>query len=213
MPPFTISANATSIHADPALYRSMFEQQSSLLFDRTFDPELLTKLLIRAAAAPYIADYVDHIGQREIEAPQRVGASMSLLLGRFALLDWLEVATGLKPLRATMGRLAQTRANGSDALSWHSDMESDHRKLGLVVNLSDQPFTGGAFEMRRKGASSPFHSVTYDQPGSIMVFAVNDEIEHRVTLVTAGGPRRVYAGWAVSQPEYPDDPLARQQLV
>ncbi len=213
MPPFTISNNVTSIHADPAHYRATFEHQSSLLFNDAFEPGLLAKLLIRAAAAPYIENYVDHIGWREIEAPQRVGASLSLLLGRLALLDWLEMATGLTPLRATMGRLVQTRANGSDGLFWHSDMEDDNRKLGLVVNLSDQPFTGGAFEMRRKGASAPFHCVTYDQPGSIMVFAVNDAIEHRVTLVTAGGPRRVYAGWAVSQPEHSSDPLARPQLV
>lgn len=209
MPPFTISANKTSIHADPAQYRARFEKQSSLLFDGVFEPELLAKLVARASAAPYVEDFIERVGTREIEAPQRVGATVSLLLGRIDLLDWLETATGLTPLRATVGRLAQTRANRRDALDWHDDMVGDHRKLGLVVNMSDQGFTGGAFEMRRKGEALPFHCFKHEQPGSIMVFAVNPEIEHRVTLVTTGGPRRVYAGWVLTQPEYSGDPLAR----
>jgi hypothetical protein len=66
--------------------------------------------------------------------------------------------------------------------------------------------------MRRKGEAMPFHSVKYDQSGSIMVFAVNAEIEHRVTLLSSGGPRRVYAGWVLTHPEHPHDPFARKSF-
>lgn len=210
MPPFTIAANKTSIDADPMRYRAAFEAQSSLLFDGVFNPDLLAKLVASAATASYVENIVPDIGTREIEAPQKVGATISLLLGRFDLLDWLERATGVSPLQANMGRLVQTRANGSDALHWHDDMDQGQRKLGLVLNLSNHPFTGGEFQMRRKGEVSPFHCVKHSQPGSIMVFAVNNKIEHRVTLVEAGGPRRVYAGWILSKPEHADDPLARR---
>ena len=199
----------TSIHDDPADYRAQFDAKSSLLFDNVFEPEFLARLVSSAATAPFVENMVEHIGLREMEERQRVGATISLVLGRFDFLEWLEKATGISPLRATMGRLVQTRANGQDALGWHDDMDTDYRQLGIVINLSDQPFTGGVFEMRRKGEALPFHSVKHDKPGSIMVFAVNPGIEHRVTLVTEGGPRRVYAGWAASRPEHSGDPLAR----
>jgi hypothetical protein len=210
MSPFTIKASETLIHADPALLRTQFEERSSLLFPEAFEPGLLDKLMTRAVAAPFVEDIVKQIGSREIEQPQRVGASISLLLGRFDLLEWLERATGMSPLRAAAGRLVQTRANGSDALDWHDDTIDDRRRLGVVVNLSDQPFTGGAFEMRRKGSPLPFHTVQHDRPGAMMVFAVDSRIEHRVMPVVSGGPRRVYAGWAMTEPEHPGGLVARR---
>jgi hypothetical protein len=209
MSPFTIAASETLIHADAALLRAQFEERSSLLFSEAFEPGLLDKLMTRAAAAPFVEDIVKRIGTREIEQPQRVGASISLLLGRLDLLEWLERATGLTPLRAVAGRLAQTRTNGCHELVWHDDMSDDRRRLGVVVNLSDQPFTGGEFEMRRKGSPLPFHMVKHDRPGAMMVFAVDPRIEHRVTPVVSGGPRRVYAGWAMTEPEHPGGLVAR----
>ncbi len=209
MPPLSITAATTSILGDPAPYRTLFDVQSSLRLDGVFAPDLLAKLVSTAAAAPFIEDHVAKIGLREIEAQQRVGASINLILGRHGWLDWLEQATGQAPLRATTGRLVQTRANGTDGLTWHNDMDQPQRMLGLVLNLSDQPFEGGLFEMRRTGQDRPFHTVQHDRPGSILVFAVNREIEHRVTPVTAGGPRRVFAGWVMARPEHAGDPLAR----
>lgn len=212
MKPFTIGAQNTMINADPALYRKAFEQHSHLQFNGIFEPDLLEKLLQLSKNATFVEDVVNGIGIREIEAPQRVGAAISLMLGRFDWLEWIEAATGITPLSATMGRIVQNRANGRDSLVWHDDMVNDHRKLGLVVNLSDKPFGGGDFEMRRKGEMAAFHRSKYSQAGEMMVFAVNRTIEHRVNPVTEGGPRRVYAGWALSEPEHAGDPLVRRPM-
>jgi hypothetical protein len=211
MPPFQIAAAETRIQADPALFRARFAADAALRFDGVIAPDLLERLLASAAAADFVENPVLGLGQREIEAAQRVGASINLLLGRHAWLDWLEQATGLAPLRATAGRLVQTRANGTDGLTWHDDMDQQQRMLGLVVNLSGQSFDGGLFEMRHTGQNPPFHSVRHDRVGSILVFAVNPAIEHRVMPVTAGGPRRVFAGWVLALPEHADDPLARRK--
>ena len=210
VPAFQIAAAATSIHADPLQFRAQFAAESALRFDDMIAPDLLDRLMTSAAAASFVENPVEGLGLREIEAAQRVGASIGLILGRHAWLDWLEQATGLTPLRAVAGRLVQTRANGTDGLTWHDDMEQPHRQLGLVVNLSDRAFDGGMFEMRRTGIDPPFHMVKHDRPGSILVFAVKPELEHRVTPVTLGGPRRVFAGWVLTQPEFASDPLARR---
>lgn len=202
MPPFSIDTMTTTMEADPAQFRRAFERDSSLLFDAPFAPDMLHRLMTRAAGASFVDDYVENIGTREIEAPQRVGGMISLLLARPAFRQWLEQATGLAPLSAAAGRLVQTRANGGDALAWHDDTEGVNRMLGVVINLSDAPFSGGQFEMRHARTEQPFLSHRYERPGSMMLFAVRRGLEHRVAEVTSGGPRRVYAGWLLSEPEH-----------
>jgi len=202
MTPFTIDTMTTQLLADPADLRAAFERGNALLIDAPFAPALLRSLMARAANAHFVGDDVERIGTREIEAPQRVGGTISLLLARPAFREWLERATGLTPLRAVAGRLAQTRANGQDALAWHDDMDGNFRLLGVVINLSDTPFSGGQFEMRHFGNAQPFLSHRHEQPGAMMLFAVGPELQHRVAQVTSGGPRRVYAGWFLSQPEH-----------
>lgn len=209
MNPFSIDAMATTMMAEPAQFRQVFERESSLLFDEPFAPDMLDMLMTRAANASFIEDDVDHIGTREIEAPQRVGGMISLLLARQTFRQWVERATGQSPLRAVAGRLVQTRANGADALAWHDDTEGVDRMLGVVINLSDTPFSGGQFEMRRAGTEQPFLSHCYEHTGSMMLFAVRLGLEHRVAELMSGGPRRVYAGWFLSAPEHRHNPMGR----
>lgn len=200
-PPFLIDAMTTRIDGEPTDYRTAFENVPALLIEGALDGQLLQSLLDRAAAAPFADDYVEHIGPRQVEFPQRVGKVINLLLERPNLLEWFEAATGVSPLRAAAGRLVQTRANQQDELAWHDDSGDDRRRLGVVINLSKQAYDGGEFEMRYKVDDAPFLSFRHNQPGSIMLFAVRPDIEHRVTPLITGGPRRVYAGWLMSEAE------------
>jgi 2OG-Fe(II) oxygenase superfamily len=206
-PPFCLDAQQTEILAPAAAWRDVFAGPQALVLEGVIAPEFCTKLEHRAAATSFIDDDVPDIGTRRVESPQRVGAALSLLLARPALLRWLEEATGIGPLRATAGRLVETHANGRDALNWHSDMGTEGRMLGVVINLSDQPFVGGRFDMRVAGAAELHFSYQHDSPGSMLIFAVNNQLEHRVTPLISGGPRRVYAGWFLSRPEHGNDAL------
>ncbi len=200
--PFTIDTMATPLQAAPAQFRQTFGRDCSLVFEEPFSPGLLSMLMKRAANASFIDDDVEYIGKREIEAPQRVGGTISLLLARQAFLQWVAQATGRSPLRAVAGRLVQTRAGSPHALTWHNDLNGAKRMLGVVINLSDAPFTGGEFELRRVGSEQPFLAHRYERAGSMMIFAVGQGLEHRVTEVGSGGPRRVFAGWFLSEPEH-----------
>ena len=94
------------------------------------------------------------------------------------------------------------RASHNDALDWHDDLHDTSRRLAIIVNLSDRPFAGGQFQLRRKGESELLLRHNHPQAGSVLIVAVRPELEHRVTPVSDGGPRRIYAGWFLTQPEY-----------
>ena len=79
-----------------------------------------------------------------------------------------------------------------------------------MIDLADRRYQGGRFELRRKGESDPLLVFEHAAPGSLLIFAVRDDLEHRVTPVTGGGPRRVYSGWFLSQP---DDLTAQKIFV
>jgi hypothetical protein len=206
--PFVIGEMQTDILSPPDAWHADFVRQQALCLDGVLAPALCADLIRRAAAASFVDDDVRDIGTRMIEHPQRIGGALSLLLARAPLLHWLEQATGIQPLRAVAGRLAETRANTRDALTWHNDLDGRWRMLGVVINLSDQPFTGGRFDLRWQGTDATFLlSHQHVTPGSMVIFAVNQHLEHRVTPLLSGGPRRVYAGWFLSRPEHDDDAL------
>lgn len=201
MAPFTIAPLATTPNADPAEFRAGFAAAQALHLRDVFAPALLARIMANAASASFIDDFVERIGTREIEAPQRVGGVISMLLGRTALYDWLEAATGLGPIRSVSGRLVQTRANGADELAWHDDLGIPDRLLAVVIDLSDQAYSGGRFELRRLAQETPIFERDQGAAGTMTVFAVRRGLEHRVMPLTAGGPRRVYTGWFLSRPE------------
>lgn len=207
--PFLIGSQGVAIRSGPAPWRERFDRLPAIAIPAAFEPELCTRMVERAARARFVADGdIEQIGTRLVEAPQLIGRAISLLLHSADLLHWLEEVTGAGPLRAVAGRFAEMRASHHDALDWHDDLHDTTRRLAIIVNLSAQPFVGGQFQLRRKGETELLLRHDHPQAGSVLIVAVRPELEHRVTPVSQGGPRRIYAGWFLAQPEFPSGALA-----
>ena len=196
-----IDRHATVVTGQVDSLKADFAERACLVFDDVFEPTLLDWLMDKADGATFVDDDVRGLGTRAIESPQRVGSALSVMLERRNWLDWLEAVTGIAPLRAMAGRLTQHRANGTDQLDWHDDRTDPSRQLAVVINLSSNRFDGGLFEMRRVGEACPYFAFQHRKAGSLMVFAVRPDLQHRVRPVTSGGPRRTFAGWLLSEPE------------
>ena len=104
------------------------------------------------------------------------------------------------------------REDGGHYYPWHSD-DSDHRRIGLSVNLGDIPFEGGVLEMRRHDTEAVIARACNPRPGDAVMFRIAAELEHHVTPVTAGGPRVVLAGWFCREPDFWREVLASPQPV
>lgn len=193
--PLQVGARQTQIFEPPERYADLFRTQHAIACPALLDPELLALLLTRCRSGRFVDESVTRLGTREVEAPQRVGHALNVLLNRAPLLRWLETATGCASLDGVAGRVVQTRANDHDALDWHDDLNEPDRRLAITISLSDTPYRGGTFELRDAASEALCLSHDHARAGDALIFAVRPGLEHRVLPLRNGGPRRVYAGW------------------
>ena len=88
--------------------------------------------------------------------------------------------------------LRSTPAVGEE-LGWHDDLNEPDRRLAITVDLLGQPYSGGEFQLRR-GSDVTFRH-RHAEAGGAVLFAIGRDLSHRVTPVTSGAQRLVYAGW------------------
>lgn len=193
--PFCVEISGTTIIEDAAPYRQAFGTTPALLFEDVFSAPLLDRLMARAGTSGFTLRDNGHVGLREFADDGSIGAAFALMLDRPLLCSWLTKATGCPPMRGVVGSINQATPGTDNGLTWHDDLTNKGRMLGIVVNLSDSPYDGGIFEMRPKGSVEPLLTCHHVRRGSTLIFAVRPDLEHRVTPLTSGGPRRVYTGW------------------
>lgn len=177
--------------------REQFRQFRAISVHHMLDAAFLGTVLRLCETVPFDPGVSDGPGHTSIEAPpQRCGRILNLALSRPALLRWVEEVTGCGPLQRIEGRVMQMLCRPGDEFGWHDDNVSEQgRRVALVVNLGTAAYEGGEFELRRKGGRT-LVSMRHTEPGSALFFKVGPGLEHRVLPLTAGGPRRVFAGWA-----------------
>jgi hypothetical protein len=69
------------------------------------------------------------------------------------------------------------------------------RRIGMSINLTEDEFQGGAFELRRAAVDAAEWSIANTGPGDAILFRIDDNLRHRVTAVEGTVPRIAYAGW------------------
>jgi hypothetical protein len=194
-PLFRVGMAKTELLEQPETLREGFARDRALLCHEAIGPDMLGLTMRLIDQASFEPQEVEKLGDREVEAPERAGPALVLALRRSNLLEWLDRATGCGPLDAVMGRVVQARAGHGHRLSWHDDRQEPRRRLAVTINLGAEPYEGGLFEIRRKKTHEPVFAHRHTEAGTALIFDVARDIQHRVQPVTAGGPRRIFAGW------------------
>lgn len=201
--PFAIGAARTDIIADPGPWAERFREEHAIVCHDVFDPPLFRRLFAAAERTPFRADHIKGVGTREVEHPQRIGGTLALLLQRANLFRWLEQVTSRTGIAGFEGQLHQARAGSGDALDWHDDLHEPQRVLGVTIGFSDAAYAGGRFELRRVDDPADSRSFEHAEPGTMLIFALGPDLEHRLLPVSSGGPRRVFAGGFTRAPILP----------
>jgi hypothetical protein len=198
----SISATRTSItDSELAAAQIQFQQFRAVACQHLLAPELLATVQRLCDTGIFVSNSTQP-GHREVESPQRAGRILNLALNRPEFLLLLEQVTGCGRLVSIGGSVAQTHPRPGDELTWHDDLVEPHRRLALVIHLGSAAYEGGNFELRRKHGEKRGELLAqyrHTEPGSALFFAVDSALEHRVLPLSAGGPRRVFAGWAFAE--------------
>jgi hypothetical protein len=193
---FRLSADGVLLAGDPALNRAVREAFSTFngaVFLNVIEASLLDVFLRLARAAAFESVATDDWGLRGVDAADRIALPFCMALARPVLLRWLEAVTGCEPLATVEGLIA--RMAPGDILEWHRDARLGVRRLAVVIHLTEVPYEGGRFELRTKQGQWPLMSCEHRVPGSTAIFRLGLDLQHRVTPVTSGGPRTIFAGW------------------
>ena len=193
---FHVGMDTTEITGCLESLRAQFTRFRAVACHALLDDALLKRVQQLSDTGGWLSEQVE-LGHRQVESPQRASRLLNLALSRPAMLRRLEEIAGCGPLRAVEGLVTQALPRPEDRLDWHDDLLDPARRLAIVMQLGDLPYEGGAFELRYKKGPS---LLTYQhaEPGSALIFQVAHDLEHRVLPVVAGGPRRVFAGWAMA---------------
>lgn len=126
---------------------------------------------------------------------------LHLLFNNATLFEVVQQVTDCQPIGCFGGRIYRTLPDSDHHLDWHDDREEPGRLVGLSLNLSPAPYSGGAFQLRQKGAEALLRTLIHTEPGDAHLFRIAAEVEHRVTPVAGTQARTAGAGWFSTQPD------------
>jgi hypothetical protein len=197
LPRLRLSATATIIETSPeadARAADAFARDHAIAFTDIFTDDICA-MLDRACAQATFIDEVGVFGPRLREAPMRTAIIVRGLLSRPQVRDWIAKITGRGPLVDVRGSTARFVAGTEQHLDWHNDVNDDPRLLGFTVGLGREPYEGGLFELKPTRDGEVTFRFEHTRPFCWVVFPIAKQIMHRVTPLTAGGPRTVFGGW------------------
>lgn len=108
------------------------------------------------------------------------------------LFELVRTITGCRRIGACEGGVYRMMP-GERADSWHGEVFG-HRMIAISVDLSEQPYSGGALEIRDRYSHEMLHRAEDTDPGDAILVRLAPFLQHRVTSLEGDSPRTVYAG-------------------
>jgi hypothetical protein len=133
--------------------------------------------------------------------PNRALGLLTFLMNRDVLFRLVEAIAGCPPIASFSGRVYRLVPGSGHLDDWHDDVVFQ-RLVALTINLSEQVYTGGILEIRRRGASTTVERVPNVGPGDAILFRLGPDFEHRVSPMQGTLAKTAFAGWFHSGPGF-----------
>ncbi|WP_337847351.1 2OG-Fe(II) oxygenase [Sphingomonas sp.] len=199
LPAFVIDRFDTQVECAVNDARAVFERDRALLVRSGLSEEMLDALDRIGRHSVFVDQPVPHIGHRRVDSRELVATALKIAICRPAFLRWVEAVTGCGPVRDMAAWVAETRPGGAEHLGWHRDTGADYA-LGVTVHLGRERYDGGAFELRETATGTVRFRHDRAQRGDVLLFDIDQKLEHRVTPIASGAARRVFTGWLLKAP-------------
>jgi hypothetical protein len=197
--PVQLTRTGEIINADASSIRELQQQFAGthcILLPSLIRPEILEILLDQIAGAQFIPDEYADVGAETRIATSQALKSLQFLLNIPTFLRFIETVTSSPPIQIFTGRIYRLSPAEGQHFDWHNDViPDDPRLLGLSINLSPQPFEGGAFSIRDVNTKQVFREVRNTGLGDALIFRIAGSLQHSVSPVRGPISRTAYAGW------------------
>jgi hypothetical protein len=90
-------------------------------------------------------------------------------------------------------------------LEWHSDRVAG-RRVGISINLTEK-FEGSAFQIRKVGQKKVHKEIRNGSLGSMLIFSIDQSLEHQLTPLEGSGVKIAIAGWFMDNQDFSFDTL------
>ncbi len=187
--------------ASPVPLHDEFVARRCVRVTSLIEPRLLSRIQAQIAAAAFAHRAHGRISTELCMERNACLGLLNFLVNDPAVFGFVEQVTGCRGLSFFVGRVYRLIAGHGHYDSWHADLHEDH-DVGMSVNLGTEPFAGGVFEIRRAGTTLPLAAIANVGPGDAILFAIADDLEHRVTPMRGSAPKTALAGWFGTTRDY-----------
>jgi hypothetical protein len=180
--------------------RARFKKQQWLLLPKFFDERLLNLLLAKLEETDYrIVDRETGVELRPVDCTAYLAAE--LLLNTPNLFRAIRRVTGCGPIASFSGRVYRRPPSDGYFNRWHNDVTDEGRMIALSINLTPEPYEGGALQIRSAATRELVCEVPNPKFGDALIFPVDERFEHRVCKVEGTVAKTALAGWFRSNPD------------
>jgi hypothetical protein len=80
---------------------------------------------------------------------------------------------------------------------WHDD-NIENRVIGMSINLSTEPYSGGLFQLRLRESGRILTEIANIGRGDALLFKISANLQHRVSDIEGDKSKTAFAGWFLS---------------
>jgi len=187
-------AQVSGSEAELNFLRSEFERQHWLLLPDFLDAPLLDLIQRKLGETEYrVVDRETGVELRPIDCTAYLATE--LLLNSPKLFRAIEQLTGCDTVACFSGRIYRRPPSSDYFNRWHTDLADDGRMIALTINLTPEPYRGGALQIRSSRSRELLCEVHNSAYGDALIFPVDERFEHRVGQVEGTTAKTALAGW------------------
>jgi hypothetical protein len=174
--------------------RQQFARTHTFRMSRLLHPDLIEFLDKRMQDTTWSVNVHDKISVEAVPDDPAIAAALNFLMNAPAFVEVMRLATGCEQISSFLGRVY--RMAGSDHYdSWHNDISTEKRLVGISINLGRTPFEGGIFRLREESSGEVLCELPNTVQGDAIFFRISESLRHMVTPLEGTVPKTAFAGW------------------
>jgi hypothetical protein len=183
--------------------RGLFNRDHCICLSRLIEPGLFHFIQREIALAEFVPRTHERIGVELCMTPNRALGLLHFFVNDPVFLATIQRISGCARIGCFTGRVYRMAPSSGHWDSWHNDIDrAEQRMLGMSINLSEERYYGGIFELRQAATQRTICERANTGSGDALLFRLSTDLQHRITDVVGSVPKTAFAGWFRADPQF-----------